>query len=84
MGASRQDDLADVLPALDEAVGVGDAVERERFRDDRGAGVSARSSVEQHVHERRQLRALLPQVADVQAEDAAVAVDQRQRIETRR
>ena len=61
-------------------MGVGGPLERKGFRDD-GLQAAGAQLGEQHLHQRRELRALLPQMADVQAEDAAVAVDQRQRIE---
>ena len=74
--------FADVLPALDEPVCLGGLLERERPGDDGREALGAKLA-HQHLHERRELAAFAPQVPDMQAEHAAIAVDQRHRIETR-
>src|SRR5947208_4430611 len=82
--ASRgQYDFADVQSALDEPMGVGGALERKCARDDRREP-PRRELADQHVHQRRKLAALFPQMTDVEAEHAAVAIDHRHRVETRR
>ena len=64
-------------------MGIGGAVQREGARDD-WRNAAGTQFADQHVHRRRELPPLVPQVADVQPEHAAVPVDERQRVESGR
>src|SRR6476660_6661881 len=78
-----QDDFSDVRSALDEPMSVGGAFERKCARNDRREP-PRRELADQHVHQRRKLSTLVPQMTDVEAEYAAVAIDHRHGVEPRR
>jgi hypothetical protein len=63
-------------------MGLCSPVERKGPGDDWSQTLSAELR-HQHVHQRRKLIMLLPEMSDVQAEDSTIAVDHRERVEAR-
>src|SRR5207245_3696868 len=79
MGAEplrRQDDFSDVSPRLHEPMRIRRLLERKRARDD-GVQPAGADFLQQQRHRVAELTPLVPQMPDVQAEDAAVPVPQR-------
>ena len=74
-GSACQEHFADVDPRLEIFMGIGRAFERKCGGDDRSEA-SGLEVVEERPHGIAQLLALVPEMGQVQSEDAAVPVHQ--------
>src|SRR5436190_15712299 len=78
----RENDLPDVGALLHVAMRVAGLVERKGFRH-HWRESSGAHFVEHEVHRGGEMSTLVPEMREVQTKDAAIVVDERQRLETR-
>src|SRR6185312_3523226 len=80
--SGRQHDLADVMAALDVAVRRRRFLQGKRAIDDR-AELAQRLPFEDLLHRAAQQPDMAPEMADIDAEDAAIVVHQPEQVEAR-